>query len=325
MKRILLTGAGGFLGGHVLNYILETTDWEVVAIDAYRGGGRIDRLPASDRVKLEVHDLRVPFSPSQIARIGDIDYAFNVASGSHVPRAIEDPRPFIENNVNLILTVLEWARQNPPQALLHVSSAEVYGPAPQDYDFLPGDRYRPSNPYSASKAMQDQACYSYWRTYDLPIGILATMNIIGEMQDPEKFVPMVTKKVLSGETVRVHADGGKPGSRYYIHARDIAGALVHLAHRTVIPRFSEGLPMAWHHVAGNEEVDNLTLAQLIAEHAEAELHCEMVQSDRPGHDSRYALDTTSLTDTGWKPSMTFEEGLARTVGWLKNHRDWLAG
>jgi dTDP-glucose 4,6-dehydratase len=393
VKRVLLTGAGGFVGHHTLEHILETTDWEVVCIDSFRHRGKTDRIREvldglaekdgvrdhhcstqyDDRVEVLTHDLRVPISPQLDHEIGHIDYVISMASESHVDRSCVEPRPFIENNVALVLTLLEWMRSRswrprpnstlqetsslygPVEKFLHVSTDEVYGPAPVGHDHAEGEPHRPSNPYSASKAAQEDIVYSYWRTFDLPVAISNTMNIIGERQDPEKFVPLVLSKVMKGEQVTIHAGPSsksrvgtmvidepmKPGSRFYLHARNQADALVYLLknipfHRYGdanevrfdsghVDRFEHG--MGRFNVVGEREIDNLQMAFLIAEHAKCNLHYELVDfhSSRPGHDLRYALDGTLMSNLGWKPPVPLEDSLARTIQWTlqPEHAHWL--
>jgi dTDP-glucose 4,6-dehydratase len=400
VKRVLLTGAGGFVGHHTLEHILETTDWEVVCIDSFRHRGKTDRIrevldgqtqirdcpvcsagheteealnehlrqahvPWASRVKVLTHDLRVPISPQLDHEIGHIDYVISMASESHVDRSCVEPRPFIENNVALVLTLLEWTRirtyaerasglwenYRAPEKFLHVSTDEVYGPAPVGHDHAEGEPHRPSNPYSASKAAQEDIVYSYWRTFGLPVAISNTMNIIGERQDPEKFVPLVLSKVLKGEQVTIHAgpasksrvgtmvinEPTKPGSRFYLHARNQADALVFLLKNVPFLRYGEPsrvgpshtfpAGMGRYNVVGEREIDNLQMAFLIAEHAKCNLHYELVDfhSSRPGHDLRYALDGTKMRDLGWTPPVPLEESLRKTVEWTlqPEHAHWL--
>ena len=230
MTTVLLTGASGFVGSHVLRHILANTDWNVVCLVSFRHRGITDRIRMAvagydddfKRTKIIKHDLTAPISPVLSHEIGKIDYVLNVASESHVDRSIEEPVPFIENNVSLVCNMLEWARFSDIEKFVHVSTDEVYGPAPVGHAHREWmDQYFPSNPYSASKAAQESIAYSYWRTYGVPLIITNTMNIIGEMQDPEKFIPMIMKKVISGETVTIHAaPTGEIGSRFYLHARN---------------------------------------------------------------------------------------------------------
>lgn len=335
MKTVLLTGGGGFIGGHTFAHIMHNTDWNITIIDSFRHKGKTDRITQMleshpdwrERLTVITHDLKAPFSQQMVDRIGPINYVINMASESHVDRSITDPRDFIENNVMLTLTMLEYIRQNPVDKFIQISTDEVYGPAPDGHNHKEGEPHRPSNPYSASKAMQECGCDAYRRTFDLPICKTNTMNIIGEMQDPEKYLPMVIKKVLAGEVVTIHAsaDGSQIGSRYYLHARNQADALIFLLKNVDFPKYSTGLPMAQYNVVGEYEVNNLELAQKVADILGKELHYELVDfhSSRPGHDLRYALDGSKLAALGWKAPLSFDESLKNTVEWTIEHPEWL--
>lgn len=334
MKTVLLTGASGFVGSHVLRHILAITDWNVVCLVSFRHRGITDRIRLAvagydddfKRVKVLKHDLTAPISPVLSHEIGKIDYVLNVASDSHVDRSITEPVPFIENNVSLVCNMLEWARFSDIEKFLHVSTDEVYGPAPVGHAHREWmDQYFPSNPYSASKAAQESIAYSYWRTYGVPLIITNTMNIIGEMQDPEKFVPMVIKKVLSGEKMDIHASPtGQIGSRYYLHARNQADALLHALNIPVTFYGDFQAPQKYH-VVGEREVDNLEMAEMVASFVGKPLNYELVDfhSSRPGHDLRYALDGGKIADTGWKAPLSLEESLERTVKWTLENPEWL--
>jgi dTDP-glucose 4,6-dehydratase len=333
MKRVLLTGAGGFVGHHTLEHILATTDWHVVCTDSFRHKGKTDRLREvlesrpqdSARVDVVTHDLRVPISRQLAHRIGLIDYVISMASESHVDRSISEPRDFIENNVSLVLTLLEYAREYPVEKFLHVSTDEVYGPAPVGHDHVEGEPHRPSNPYSASKSAQESIVYSYWRTYGLPCAISNTMNIIGERQDPEKFVPLVLQKVLRGEKVQIHASAdGAPGSRYYLHARNQADALLFILSHIHFAEYPAH-DLSRFNVVGEMELDNLQMARQIAQFAGRDLNYELTDfhSSRPGHDLRYALDGEKLAEYGWRPPVPLMESLARTVKWTMENPHWL--
>lgn len=334
-KRVLLTGAGGFVGSHCLIHLLHNTDWELVLTDSFRHKGKTDRIIQQldvshpeylDRVMVVTHDLTVPFSPQLINKIGHIDYIISMASESHVDRSIIDPVPFIQNNVNLILNLLEYARVAKPEKFLQVSTDEVYGPAPDGHNHKEWEVLLPSNPYSASKAAQENICIAYWRTYDVPVIITNTMNIIGELQDPEKFVPMVIQKVMNGETVNVHGSpDGRIGSRYYLHARNQSDALMYILKNIPVVRFGDSDRPKKFHIVGEKEVDNLEMAHLIAQFASKTLKFEVVDfhSSRPGHDLRYALDGQKLADVGWKAPIPFEDSLRSTVEWTIAHPEWM--
>jgi dTDP-glucose 4,6-dehydratase len=335
MKRVLLTGASGFVGSHVLRHILVNTDWEVVCPVTFTHKGLSDRLRVAvlgvdddyRRVKVIRCDLTAPISVVTAHEFGKIDYVINVASESHVDRSIEFPAPFIINNVSLICNLLDWARIAQPEKIVQVSTDEVYGPAPLGYAHQEWvDQHLPSNPYSASKAAQEDIAFSYWRTYDLPITVTNTMNIIGETQDPEKFMPMVIKKVLSGEEMSIHASPtGEIGSRFYLHARNQADGLLHVLTQN-FPKFGEVQMPERFHIVGEREVDNLEMAQMIANAVGKPLNYKLedFHSSRPGHDLRYALDGKKINDTGWKLPIPLEESIRKTVEWTLAHPEWLS-
>lgn len=334
-KRILLTGGAGFIGAHTFAHIMHNTDWHLVLIDSFRHKGKADRIAEMfeshpdwrQRVDIIIHNLIAPFSDQTIERIGHIDYVINMASESHVDRSITDPRDFIENNVHLVLTMLEYIRKRPVEKYIQISTDEVYGAADRGHNHKEGEPHKPSNPYSASKAAQEDICYSYWRTYDLPICITNTMNIIGEMQDPEKYLPMVIKKVLKEQVVPIHAsaDGLKIGSRYYLHARNQADALLFLLQNVPFPSYSSGKDIARYNVVGEYEINNLELAQKVADILGKRLNYELIDfhSSRPGHDLRYALDGTKLAELGWKAPLSLDESLKNTVEWTIARPEWL--
>lgn len=335
IPRLLLTGAGGFVGSHTLIHLLHNTDWHIVITDSFKHQGKIDRINEvlksypefKERVTLIVHDLVVPFSKQTINKMGKIDYIISMASESHVDRSITDPRPFVENNVSLILTLLEYAREYPVEKFLQVSTDEVYGPADPGYAHKEGEPHRPSNPYSASKAAQENICYSYWRTYDMPIIISNTMNIIGEMQDPEKLVPRAIQAVINDETLPIFGDkdGNVNSTRIYLHARNQADALLYLLKNVTPASFLNGEEISQYNVVGNKELTNLEMAQLVAKFANKELKYEIVDSYsvRPGHDPRYALDGSKIAELGWVAPLSFEDSLKSTVEWTIENKEWI--
>lgn len=334
MKKVLLTGASGFVGSHVLRHILVNTDWDIVCPVTFTHKGLSDRLRIAvagvdddyNRVKVIRCDLTAPISAVTAHEFGKIDYVINVASESHVDRSIEEPATFIVNNVSLICNLLDWARIAQPEKIIQVSTDEVYGPAPVGYAHQEWiDQHLPSNPYSASKAAQEDIAFSYWRTYDVPIAITNTMNIIGETQDPEKFMPMTIKRVLAGEEMSIHASPeGEIGSRFYLHARNQADGLLHVL-KQHFPKYGEANKPERFHIVGEREVNNLEMALMIADAVGKPLNysLEDFHSSRPGHDLRYALDGKKIADTGWTLPIPLEESIRRTVDWTLKHPEWL--
>lgn len=336
--RALLTGAGGFIGAHTLAHVMHNTDWDLVCVDSFRHKGKTDRIAEMlaahpdwrERCTIITHDLIAPFSEQMIARMGPIDYILNIASESHVNRSIDDPVTFVKNNVDLVLNMLEYARLVKPKAFMQISTDEVYGAAAPDQNHLEWSPILPSNPYSASKAAQEAIAISYWRTYDVPIVITNTMNNIGEMQDPEKFVPMLIENIWNGKKVTIHGNEQKIGSRYYLHARNHADALLFIIKNLPITRYHDSDTVVMpdrYNVVGDTELDNLQLARKIAKlmGKSKSFEYELVDfhSTRPGHDRRYALDGNKLKALGWVPPVEFEESLARTVEWTLEHREWM--
>jgi dTDP-glucose 4,6-dehydratase len=357
--HVLLTGASGFVGSHVLRHLLANTDWEITCPVSFRHKGLPARIASavcdtdwSERVHVVHWDMRAPADPLTLHQFEGCDVIMNVASESHVDRSISDPAAFVQNNVALMLNILEVARSVRPRVFLQMSTDEVYGPAYGDHRHTEWEPVVPSNPYSASKAAQEAIAVSYWRTYDVPVVITNTMNIIGEMQDREKFLPMIVSRLRDRRPVTVHtAPDGTPGSRFYLHARNLADAWLHLTRRYTEgspdvqtlsgetyriaagpARYSDGAftrPERYH-IVGEREVDNVELVHLVGrvmglDPAIVDDLIEPVSfhSSRPGHDLRYALDGSRLAALGWKPPVPLEESLERTVRWSLDHPLWL--
>lgn len=333
MKRALITGIGGFVGSHLLGHIMKNTDWEVVGIDSFRHQGKTDRITDllatypeySERITIVTHDLKAPISTQMDLAIGHIDYVFNIASESHVDRSISDPRPFIENNVGLVLTMLEWLRTRPEvRMFIQCSTDEVYGPT-IDHDHTEGEPHRPSNPYAASKSAQEQICYSYWRTYGLPIIITNCMNMFGELQDPEKYIPMIISHVLNDNPVTAHVSPtGVPGSRYYLHARNMCDAMLFIVNSLPATRYP-AQDIDRYNIVSDDEINNINLANIIARmlNKPVQIETQNFHESRPGHDLRYGLSNKKLTYLGWSPPLDFETSMQKTVDWYRNHPEWL--
>lgn len=207
MKTVLITGASGFLGSHFVEEVLVNTDWNIVALCRLTYVGDMERIVSSlhvkenaHRIKIVYHDLKFELPPHTVEAIGEVDYVAHIAANSHVTRSISHPKQFVEDNVMGTLNLLEWYRKYSPKALfINYLTDEVFGPAPDGYDFKEDDRWRPSNPYSASKAGQGALGISYYNTYKLPIIHTYTMNLFGERQHKEKFVALAID-LINGES-----------------------------------------------------------------------------------------------------------------------------
>ena len=326
MKRILITGGCGFIGHHLVEHVLKNTDWEIIVLDkltyASSGFDRLRDIEAFDdrRVSIFVLDLSQRIPDEAAREIGPVNYLVHMAAETHVDNSIADPEPFVVSNVLGTMYVLDYARRIPGLGrMIYFSTDEVFGPAAVGVEHKEWDHYNSSNPYAATKAGGEELCLAWANTYGVPVLIMHTMNVFGERQHPEKFVPKVIRQVLQGETVTIHAnpDKTKAGSRFYIHARNVAGAVLFLLER--------GEVRDKYNVVGEREVDNLEMARFIADTIGKPLSYEMVNfhTSRPGHDLRYALDGKKMQEMGWTITRPFEESLEATIRWLVERPTWL--
>lgn len=335
MRKVLLTGASGFFGSHLLRHLLMNTGHEIVCICSWQHKGTPERILSAiggdseyeKRVRVITHDLSAPLTEMTVKSIGEVDFILNIASDSHVDRSIEDPAPFIMRNTALAVNMLEVARKLKPKLFLQFSTDEVYGAAPEGVNFKEWSRIIPSNPYSASKAAQEAAAISYWRTYDVPLVITNTINLFGQTQDPEKFIARLIRKVNNDEKVTVHGNTEKVGSRFYLHARNAADAVLFIMNNVTPVKYEEEktiLPERFN-IVSDVELDNLELAKMVAEIMGKELKYELedFHKTRPGHDRRYSLDGEKLRKLGWKAPQDFRSSLKSTIEWTLEHKTWL--
>lgn len=341
-RIILLTGAAGFVGHHFVEHILKTTDDTIIGVDALTYAGSLERLrdiqidPFNHpRFRYLGYDFRQPAGQNLIRELRDVTHILHLGAESHVDHSISDPLRFVESNVIGTTNILNLARGLPNLELfVYFSTDEVFGPVPLDGDMHGHselDRHNPKNPYAASKSAGEQMVVSFANTYGLPCIITRQMNIFGERQHPEKFIPKVVRSVMDGSVVPIHAtpDKTRAGKRHYIHARNVADAHMFLLDKKpwtgTNPRDVES-----YHIVGEQEVDNLTLARMIAGNVveltgAGTLNHEMVDfhSSRPGHDLRYALDGSKMRDLGWAPPLMFADSLKKTINWSLDRREWL--
>jgi dTDP-glucose 4,6-dehydratase len=345
-KRVLVTGGAGFIGHHVIDVLLMETDWEIVSLDRLDYSGNLNRLDEvvntyvvkdRQRVKIVFHDLKADLNPQIRSRIGPIDIIIHLAAASHVDRSIDFPLEFLNDNTLGTVNLLEYAKSLPNlERFVYFSTDEVFGPAPNGTQYKEYDRYNSSNPYSASKAAAEEFCVAYENTYKLPIIITHTMNVFGERQLPEKFIPLCIRSVRDNMSVTIHSDATRTvaGSRFYIHALDVASALLFLLNAPFVMQknivfnaagYDPAIKIPKFNIVGKEEIDNLSLAKIIANAQLKELRYEMVDfhSSRPGHDLRYALDGSLMKSLGWEPEISLTERINDMVLWSLNNRRWL--
>jgi dTDP-glucose 4,6-dehydratase len=330
-RQVLLTGAAGFAGSHALRHLLVNTTWDVVCPVSLDHKGHMARIASASegqdtsRIQVIPCDLAQPLTSKTRALFGTPDLIINYASSSHVDRSITDPVPFVTNNVNLMLAMLEFARTLPDlRAFVHVNSDECFGPVYSGPPFTEDSQHRPSNPYAASKSAQSQLGFAWWRTYGVPFTEVYGCNMFGEhAQNPEKFFPLVMAKVAAGEPVPVHASpDGTPGSRFWQHARNVADAILFLAEHHTPACYGGVVTMpSRFNITSGDRVSNLDLAHVIADAMGLPLRYELTDwhSQRPGHDLAYGIDGSRLAALGWRPPVDFETGVRRTVAWEMEH------
>lgn len=341
MKRVLITGGAGFIAHHLIYYLLKKTNWDIVSLDRLDYSGNLNRLDhvlskislkEKSRVKVVFHDLKSEINPWIKKEIGEIDIILHLAAGSHVDRSINYPMEFVLDNVVGTANILEYARiintSSKLERFIYFSTDEVFGPAPTGVDYKENDRYNSTNPYSATKAGGEELAVAYENTYKLPVYITHTMNVFGERQHPEKFIPMCIKKIRDGESVTIHSDRTKkiPGSRHYIHAEDVAEAIYFiLTNNFENEKDFGGAKCPKFNIVGSEELNNLELAKIIAESQNKKLKYEMVDfhSSRPGHDLRYSLSGEKMKKLGWQPSIKLTERIKQVVEWSLNNDNWI--
>lgn len=331
--RILLTGADGFAGANVLDWLLSETDSEVICL--LRGDGQ-KRLPVilrkhlHSRVPIVRHNLAQPIPASVDEQIGPVDVVVSLASSTDIAGSIKNPSGVFLPNAALVANLAEWARRRDLDAFVHVSSEEVYGPASEGHPHSEWDPIRPSTHYSASKAAQEAYLIASWRSHGLPLVILNCMNMIGPMQDQSKLLPTILRNLIAGTPAPLLMDwydpqsgNGQESLRQYMHPRVLASAILQVVPEAARFEPRTQLPARFN-VAGTQ-IGNVALAQMVADAAGLPLKWTPVEAEhaRPGHERVFALDDSKLRSLGWQPPTTLEDDLADTVSWFLEHPEWL--
>jgi len=327
--NILITGGCGFIGHHMVEYLLQNDDCNIVILDRLDVSGNLNRLTElpiwqkeKGRVSFVWHDMKSELHNNEVltSMIGKVDTILHIGASSHVDRSIEDPLSFVMDNVVGTCNMLNYARrQDNLSNFIYFSTDEIFGPAPEGINYKENDRYNSGNPYAATKAGGEELAVAFHNTYKMPVMITHCMNVFGERQHPEKFIPLCVKRSITGEKIYIHSNKNltKAGSRYYIHAKNVCDAVSFL--------LKNGTHGEKYNIVGEREVDNLTLAKMISKYVGKDLACELVDfhSSRPGHDLRYALDGSKMANLGWAPKDNLEQSIENLVVWSLDNKKWI--
>jgi dTDP-glucose 4,6-dehydratase len=319
MRRILVTGGAGFIGSNFVRMVLsEHSDCLVVNLDKLTYAGNLENLAEfveHDRHKFVPGDICDGPLIEKLIDEHRIDAIINFAAETHVDRSIAGPKIFIETNVAGTLTLLEVARDKKIARFIQVSTDEVYGSLGSEGRFTEQTPLSPNSPYSASKASADHLVGAFGHTWGLPYNITRCSNNYGPYQFPEKLIPLMINNALLDKELPVYGDG--------LYVRDW---LYVYDHCTAIWQVLEQAPPGEiYNIGGCNEKANIEVIRLILERLGKPETLIRHVKDRPGHDRRYAIDARKImAELGWKPSVTFEEGLARTIDWYLGHAKWLA-
>jgi dTDP-glucose 4,6-dehydratase len=318
MRRILVTGGAGFIGSNFVRMVLsEQKDCFVVNLDKLTYAGNLENLagfenhPSHKFIKGDICDGPL------VEKIIDeyrIDTIINFAAESHVDRSIAGPKVFIETNIKGTLTLLEAARDKKVERFIQISTDEVYGELGPTGKFTEQTAYHPNSPYSASKAAADHLVRAFGHTWDLPYNITNCSNNYGPFQFPEKMIPLMINNALNDKELPVYGDGLNVRDWLYVYDHCEAIWMV----------LTGAKPGETYNIGGCNEKTNLQVVRLILERLKKPESLIRYVTDRPGHDRRYAIDATKIkNELGWKPTVSFEEGLARTIDWYLANQKWL--
>lgn len=318
-KNVLISGASGLIGSRVLSYLLEKTDWTVCALVSPHSDYEALLIPANyaNRVTLVNHDLTNP-----IPELGQYDFIVHLASLSSVPDSIKDPAPFILNNVQVTLNMLEYARKYPPEMFINFSTTGIYSSQTNPTEILKDLRSNwgsilPTSPYIASKLAQEAIAYSYFHTYKLPVVIVSSSNAIGPNQAKNNFVPKIIKAIQSDIEIPIYTSNGEVGSRVYNPVANIADALLFIL-KNVAANIDNDRPDTFS-LSGGEQLNNLEMAQTIASLLGKPLKYKLMEANivRPGYDTHYDYSDAKLEELGWKPVQNLRDGLKDIIEGLK--------
>ena len=314
---LLVTGGAGFIGSNFVHYMLAAhQDLRIVNLDKLTYAGNLENLRAVEK------ESRYSFVHGDICDAGlvrsllleqKIDAIINFAAESHVDRSILGASEFVRTNVMGTTVLLEAAKEHPLVKFVHVSTDEVYGSLGPEGRFTEASPLHPNSPYAASKASADMLALSYQHTFGLPVVITRCSNNYGPYQFPEKLIPLMIANALNDKPLPVYGDGGNV--RDWIHVADHCSAIDAV--------LQEGVAGRVYNIGGNSERKNIDVVRIVLQTLGKPETLITYVKDRPGHDRRYAIDGAKIErELGWRPSVAFETGIARTIAWYRENTSW---
>ena len=319
MKNIIVTGGAGFIGSNFIKYILNKYDYNIYNFDKLTYAGNLENLTEVEKnpkykfVKGDICDRTIV---EKTVKENNIDTIIHFAAESHVDRSILGSEEFIVTNVLGTQVLLDVAKNAGLEKYLQVSTDEVYGSLPEDKKEIKFTEKTPlttNSPYSASKAAADLLCNAYYHTHKLPILITRCSNNYGPYQFPEKLIPLMIAKAKDGEKLPVYGDG--KNVRDWLYVEDHCSAICEVLHKGKLGDV--------YNIGGNNEWYNIDIVKMILKKLDKSEDQISYVKDRPGHDRRYAIDSTKIqTELGWEPKYQFEDGIEKTIQWYLDNEDW---
>ncbi len=317
-NNILITGGAGFIGSNFIELILSTRYYNIVNIDALTYAGNLENLKGLEEkysnykfAKANILDKNII---KKILQDNEIDTIINFAAESHVDRSILDSSPFLDTNVKGTLNLLDLANELKIQKFIQISTDEVYGSLGAEGFFTEQTPLNPNSPYSASKTSADMFALAYHHTYGTPVLITRCSNNYGPKQFPEKLIPLIISNCLENKQIPVYGDGLNVRDWIYVNDHNLA----------ILDVLEKGKTGQVYNIGSSNEKTNIEIVKTILNILGKSEELITYVKDRPGHDKRYAIDSSKIqNELGWSPKMKFENGIKQTIEWYLNNQNWI--